>query len=536
MKRPLLTTALLVAVPLGWWLRAQIAAVVPPLASNLPPGALVYLEAKDFGKLLGEWNNSTEKAKWVGSPNYAELSRSRLIGRLQQAQGEFEKAAGVSPEMKLLQQVAGTQSAFAFYNIGALKFVYLTHIGHQAIESGDLWKQRAQYQPREAAGIAFYIKQDQGTGRTLAFATKDDVFVMTTDESLMASTLALLAGQPAPSLAKEEWFETLTTGKPQGDLRLVYDLRTTAKTPQFRTYWIQENETELKEYATGVSDLFETSAGFEEHRILVRAQQSAAPAASSDLASLVSTVTPGDSLYRAWSRPTKNQLSAALRQVIYGDAPPPNPFVGQTAPQASAEFSHPSYSPSLETHINQPPVSKDLSKPIDAVLDAITAMDPTALLHVQSTVALPDGVFVVPESAVLIACAHADATAAQTALRDMLGAALESGGLDPLIVRVQGNVLELMRGQGLIGPSSAQAPSTTEIYAAGYNHAAEWPKYTRLFRLLDTQTSGGPQGTPAFFSTNVQSLGDALSRLQRASLERTDNGNGIAETVTYEMK
>ena len=38
MKRPLLITALLVSVPLGWWLRAQMAVAVPPLASNLPPG------------------------------------------------------------------------------------------------------------------------------------------------------------------------------------------------------------------------------------------------------------------------------------------------------------------------------------------------------------------------------------------------------------------------------------------------------------------------------------------------------------------
>jgi hypothetical protein len=521
----------------GWWVRAQLATNPPPMAAGVPAGALLYLEAKDFGKLLGEWNSSQEKAKWLGSANYDVLSRSRLIGRLQQAQVELEQTAGVSAQMKLLEQVAGTRSAFAFYNLGALKFVYVTHLDHGRIEASDLWKQRAQYQPREAAGIAFYVKQDAQNGRTVAFASKDDVFAIATDESLMATTLELLVGQPAPSLAKAGWFQNITAGRRQGDLRLVYDLQTTENTPQFRTYWIHENETELKEYATGISDVFETSAGFEEQRVLVRAQPSQAPNASAAIETLLSAVAPNDSLYQAWANPSKQQLAVSLAQVVYGEAPAPNPLADQIAPVAPAGFVQPAYAPGLETRIDQPPITKEARKPIDTLVDTITAMQPAALLHVQSTVALRDGVFIVPESAVAIACARADADAVERALHNLLGAAVESGGLDPLTVRVEGNVLVIGRGAGLIGNVNAQSQATPVTYAAGYNHAAEWPKYTRLFRLIDGPAGGvRAQGQPAFFANNIQSLGDALSRLQRASLKRTDNGNGIAETVVYEMK
>ena len=114
---------------------------------------------------------------------------------------------------------------------------------------------------------------------------------------------------------------------------------------------------------------------------------------------------------------------------------------------------------------------------------------------------------------------------------------MESGGLDPLSVRLEGNMLIIGRGSGLIGNPGAQIPATAATYAAGYNHAADWPKYTRLFRLIDGPSGGAQaQGQPAFFAKNLQSLGDALSRLQRASLKRTDNGTSIAETVLYEMK
>ena len=36
----------------------------PTLASSMPPGAVLYLEAKDFGALLNDWNGSPEKAAW----------------------------------------------------------------------------------------------------------------------------------------------------------------------------------------------------------------------------------------------------------------------------------------------------------------------------------------------------------------------------------------------------------------------------------------------------------------------------------------
>jgi hypothetical protein len=211
------------------------------------------------------------------------------------------------------------------------------------------------------------------------------------------------------------------------------------------------------------------------------------------------------------------------------------------APAAPAGFVQPAYAPGLETRIDQRPVVKAARKPVDTLVETVAAMQPTALLHVQSTAALRDNVFVVPGSALMIACERADAAAFGRALRGMLGAAMESGGLDPLTVRVEGNVLVLSRGEGTVSNVNTRAAATTETYAAGYNHAAEWPKYTRLFRLIDGRTGGAPgmassQGRPAFFAGDVQSLGDALIRLQRASLKRTDAGRQISEIVLYEMK
>src|SRR5580704_10659720 len=88
----------------AYWALAQPAP--PPIASLFPAGALLYLEAKDFGSLLADWNGSAEKTAWLGSSNYEAFSRSHLFLRLGQAQSEFAAAAGVPPDYALLTSVA----------------------------------------------------------------------------------------------------------------------------------------------------------------------------------------------------------------------------------------------------------------------------------------------------------------------------------------------------------------------------------------------------------------------------------------------
>src|ERR1051325_8675722 len=84
-----------------------------PLAQVFPGSPLLYVEAKDFGSLLTDWNTSPEKQTWLKSDNYQIFSRSKLFLRLKHDQGEFAKAAGFPPDMAMLDQVAGNPAALA---------------------------------------------------------------------------------------------------------------------------------------------------------------------------------------------------------------------------------------------------------------------------------------------------------------------------------------------------------------------------------------------------------------------------------------
>lgn len=113
----------------GAWAGYQVASPPPPsvrLSRYVPSGSLLYLQAKDFSSLLGDWNASPKKRDWLQSDNYEVFSKSRLFLRLQEAGGQFAAAAGVPPDLKFLGEMAGSQSALALYDIGKLQFLYIT--------------------------------------------------------------------------------------------------------------------------------------------------------------------------------------------------------------------------------------------------------------------------------------------------------------------------------------------------------------------------------------------------------------------------
>jgi hypothetical protein len=92
---------------LVWAAFESAAPARPELSAMLPQGALLTIETRDFAGLLKRWNDSPEKTAWLKSDNYSVFTRSRLLGRLTDAQQEFAQSAGLPPDMSFLDEVAG---------------------------------------------------------------------------------------------------------------------------------------------------------------------------------------------------------------------------------------------------------------------------------------------------------------------------------------------------------------------------------------------------------------------------------------------
>jgi hypothetical protein len=564
MKRWILLL-LLGAVCLGAVLASfrPFAPAEPSLSRYVPPGALLYLEAKDFSSLLSNWNGSPEKKQWLHSPNYEVFSRSRLFLRLKDASDQFATTAGLPPNMQFLSQVAGSQSALALYDIGKLQFLYITKLDSGKAEQTALLQSRAKFETRSAAGMTFYDRKDAESGREVAFATTGDYLLLATREDLMAAALQLFSGNKGPTIENEPWWtQSVAAAGGPGDLRMVLNLEKIVPSPYFRSYWIQQNISDMKTYSASVSDLFLSGKEYREERVLVKksggSAEDAAQAGTTAVAELAQLV-PGDAAtYQVRSRPATGATLALLETKLL--APHPGPGVSsQFAPQVQLSSGETGSSGDLETRIDQPPLETRPQSAASAPLEALLKQNPVqASLNVQTTELDKDGVFVRFHTAVaLLSSSDWDEAAVRSALTDFLRPALtasqlgvnwrsksgylELDGLWALALAVRGKYLFVSDDsrllQELLSERSQKAATTPAVFISGFSHARERERFTRLTGLLDNQSAGerGAAGhMPEFFSENIASLSAVLARVGSEKIVIRDAGDKVLQTVTYE--
>ena len=565
MKRPVTIAVVFASLVLLVWIFAQTPASTPPeLARLVPAGPSLYIEAKDFGALLTDWKGSEEKRLWLEADNFQVFSRSRLYLKLQQAQTEFAAAAGVPPDMDLLANVAGSQSALAIYDIGKLEFLYITRLSSDRFADGALWKTRGNYQPRQSSGIDYYIKTDPASKRVAAFAAAKDYVVLATREDVLAGALALIVGQPGSAVAGEQWFDkSVHAAKSPSELRMVMNLEKLTRSPHFRSYWIQQNITELGQYASAVADAGRAPGELHEARILLRTAE-IAPAWNEAAVGEVLRLAPANaSVYRAWASPSAQTAFELLRRKILNPHPETQ-IASKTAPVVALDGGAVGDESELEIRIDEPPLetgAPDIGSELRKLLEAVPL---EAMLDIGSTRVQQDGVFVGTESGVaLLAASDWDAAAVRNAVtaafatmltEDQIGvhwvdrggganSYSELDGLQSLVLATHGRTLVIATSKELLEAMLARpanSPSTSGArYAAAYRHSTELPNFIKMMRLIDNplakQTTGdAPE--PAFFSGNIASLGQALGRISSESIVVHDTGSIVTQNAVYKLK
>ena len=560
MKRHILVASPVAAVlaAIVFWAHAQPSP--QPMASIFPSGALLYLEAKDFSALLAAWNGSAEKHDWLAGSNYETFARSTLFLKLTDAQTEFAAAAGVPPDDALLSSVAGSNSAAAIYDIGKLQFLYVTHLASARVLNTSFWKTRGTYQTRRAGNANYFMKEDRASHRIAAFAYVGDTLLLATREDLIAGALQLMAREPLPSVASEPWFtEAAQAGAAPGDLRLVYNMAALARAFQFRSYWVQSNVPDLRQFSAGLADLDRTAAEFRERRILLRATSSEATVNSETAAGQLLAAVPDDAgLYRAWLHPAAGQPAQLIAeklfpQAIASPAPSPNlaPQVSETA-ETGSEID-------LESRIDERPLTADPDA-LKPLRDFLASKNIDAMLDVSSAQLDPAQVFVRPHSAIaLLANQPWDANAVRASLGSVAEGVWSNSatatwsasangiqqldGVGKLAVAIDGKWMIVGDSVDMVNAVFARrnrAAIAGASYAAGWRHARELPNFERMVSMIDFPQAPPEPGAaagaePPFFSANMASLGRALHRVDRATIVVHDEGASLRESVVYQL-
>ena len=537
----------------------------------LPEGALLSIEARDFASLLRDWNASEEKRTWLVSNNHAAFSNSRLFGRLSQAQDEFSAAAGLPVDSGLLDKVAGKESCLGLYDIGNLEFVYITRLDETGIESTPLWQTRGKFEQRTEAGTAFYVHKDAQSSRIAAFAAKDGWLILGTREDLVAGVLDRLAGAAAHNLSTEGWYaETVKqAAADRGDLRMVLNLDKIVRTPYFRSYWVQTNITEMKQYTSAVSDLYRSGSSYREERVLLRRSAQTA-AKQGDIKELTALAPEDAGFYAAEAAPDPDSLLQSLRENLL-EVKAAQSVVRETDAPSAVAAENAGSAAQLDVRIDQAPVAAKQADAFESLRMLLRAQQPDASLEVFTARAPRDGVFVSLQAAmVLSATRDWDEQAVREALAAALPAQLTAGklgvqwgkhssagggylaldGAVPLYAAVNGKQMIVANDSALMERlldhrPKANSPDGKEgvTYAAVFRHTQEENNFRLLMAQLDMVGQRGGAGEqaaqpngrpPAFFSGNIASLGRVFSKVQSERIEERDQGARVTQTVTYQ--
>jgi hypothetical protein len=549
-----------VSMGLGWAAYQTAATPEVPLSRDVPSGALLYLQAKDFSALLADWNRSPQKRAWLGSSNYEVFSRSRLLLRLSDAGKQFATAAGLPPDMNFMSQVAGSESALALYDIGKLQFIYITRLSSASAMQNQLWQTRAKFETRTAAGTTFYLRRDPESQREVEFAVHENYLLLATREDLMASALQLMAGGKDRTIDADPWFsQSVAAAGPVGDLRMVLNLEKIVPSPYFRSYWVQQNVTDMKSYVAAVSDLFRSGNEYREERVLLKKTGDAASTKEQgeEVSDLVRLVPAGVGIYEAQLCPSIDPCLDALETKILAPHSGPIP-PQQLAPEAQLTSGETGSRSDLETRIDQAPAqhrSDDYGTV--ALKNMLQKGQVNAVLHLQSTELDTAGVFVKIHSAVALSgSADWDEAAARSALATFIRPSLtasqlglawkqasgyyELDGLHPLLAAVRGKYLIVSDDPALISGVLANLNRKSDVkpatFVAEFDHRRERNNFTRLVTLIDRPDMNPSVGDrqPQFLSENIASLSATLAAVSSEKFVVRDVGDKVLQTVTYQ--
>jgi len=543
------------------------------VAVLLPEGALLSIEAEDFAALLHDWNSSDEKRVWIKGDNCAAFNRSRLFTRLAQAQSEFSAVATVSTNSEMLDAIAGKQSGLALYDIGKLEFLYITRMDADRAQALPLWQARDRFERRSEAGSDFYLRKEANSGREAAFALRDGWLILGTRQDLVAGVLDRMAGKNDHNLGNEAWYaEAIKNAGERGDLRMALDLARLVPSPYFRSYWVQRNITEMRQYVSAVSDLRRDGSTYREERVLLRRENSG-NRLQGDAQSLFQIAPDDAALVVAQVPDDAAKVLAAMREDLLELRPTSGRNRVTTAPSVASDED--AGTPAqLDVDLTQAPQVEsqtDVFQPLQAVLNSA---DPVSMMRCYQSNLAQGNVFVDLHAAMIL---EARNSWNEGAVRNALTAALASSttvnklgaqwqkrsssagdyqaldGPIPLFLKLDGSRLFLSTNASLLeillhrvhGASSPASDNQT--YLAVFRTAQARPGFLHLMRQLDRANGSKlPEnvdgqtpmnGTaPTFFSGNLASLSNAFVRLDSEEVVEHDLGATVHQSVTYRWK
>lgn len=333
---------LLVALTMGALLLQSDGQQVQPvneqlrLASVMPRGALLYIQAGNLSALMKRWASSPVKEAFYNSASYAAFAQSHLYLKLESRKADFEKAIGFGLDEGRLTELAGGTSALCMYDIGNLEMVFVTEVPRAQAVASAMFKAAPQFEERQAGGVGYYVHDVTTDGgrinQQFCFSYTGGELIVTTTENLMIRALSNVAKPGSDSMSGVViGAAQQAKGFAAHDLTLWIDQTSLNKNRHFVNYWIYHNTGEknpdsLSSIESGLIDLRIAADGMHEQRwFVLKAEDSSAAkidiVSASNVTGIMRLVPSGTQMVQVSSAGQDAGLGRAISSALFGKTP-----------------------------------------------------------------------------------------------------------------------------------------------------------------------------------------------------------------------
>ncbi len=240
-------------------------------ASLFPDDPKVWVYAPEGSHLMDRVVDSRQVRTFMSPQNGSirSFKRTRLYRKLRVRFKELSRLVSSKAEFKDLDSLVGEETAFALYDIGELKFVFISKLSPQKFSSTMLWPAREKAEQHNLNSAVFYSLTSANKAAELLFGEADGMLIVSNRESLFREALGRVVSKDDKpgSLARDESFNKAF---PQDfevrDFLLYLDQDVLNKNPYFLRYWVYRNFDEVDWIKTAVVDLSLSGGKWDERR------------------------------------------------------------------------------------------------------------------------------------------------------------------------------------------------------------------------------------------------------------------------------
>jgi hypothetical protein len=225
----------------------RAAGAPPPMARELAAGSLVTLELEDLAGGLARWRDSPLRGHLEKATAYEQMRTARIFRKLANRVAALEGVLGVQLTLDRLILMAGRRAALGVYDVSDTTFVVVAETTLADAQRSPLWGARARMQPREHAGVPYFLAPDTPKRRGAAVALVGNRLVFGNDLAAFRATLLLAARAagvtarkaPGPAVADDPRYRRLMDASPRDLFARVFVLQShLSGTRQFDDRWI----------------------------------------------------------------------------------------------------------------------------------------------------------------------------------------------------------------------------------------------------------------------------------------------------------